>query len=367
MSVHLAHYSVDLNAATHAAGAEGAGAPEWVELVPAGTFRGRDGRGPYTLDARAVIERTRAWHRTTDIAVDYDHQLVHAASKGGTAPAAGWVSDIEERNGAIWGRVRWTDRAAAHIAAGEYRYLSPVIPADSDGNVLVLLSVALTNQPNFDLPVAAVEHLHAALSHVHTKEQPVDPELKKLLEALGLDPAATQTEAAAAHAASLVAKAKALDGVVAGLGLAADAKPDDVVAGITALKTKAAAADAHAAAPPDPAKWVPKEAVDQLAAEVAGLKKASLENAAHTAVAEAMEAGKVTPALQQWAHAYAIQDMAGFKTWLDAAPVIVAPGAAHAARPPAAGAGGLDADEAAVASAMGLSAEDFKKAKEDAR
>ena len=28
--------------------------PEWVHLIPAGTFSGRDGRGPYTLDAQAV-------------------------------------------------------------------------------------------------------------------------------------------------------------------------------------------------------------------------------------------------------------------------------------------------------------------------
>ncbi|MCX8017648.1 MAG: phage protease, partial [Rhodocyclaceae bacterium] len=30
-------------------------APEWVQLIPAGEFTGRDGRGPYTLDAAAVL------------------------------------------------------------------------------------------------------------------------------------------------------------------------------------------------------------------------------------------------------------------------------------------------------------------------
>ena len=44
-----------------------------------------------------------------------------------------------------------TDRAAAMIEAGEYRYLSPVFRYDSEtGEVLELLHVALTNTPALD-------------------------------------------------------------------------------------------------------------------------------------------------------------------------------------------------------------------------
>ena len=32
-------------------------APEWIHLTPAGTFRGRDGRGPFTVDPAAVVRR----------------------------------------------------------------------------------------------------------------------------------------------------------------------------------------------------------------------------------------------------------------------------------------------------------------------
>ena len=38
-----------------------ASAPEWIELLPAGVFYGRDGRGPFRLDdPDAVIESTHA-------------------------------------------------------------------------------------------------------------------------------------------------------------------------------------------------------------------------------------------------------------------------------------------------------------------
>jgi len=42
-------------------GDKAAAAPEWIELLPAGVFYGRDGRGPFWLDdPQAVIESTTA-------------------------------------------------------------------------------------------------------------------------------------------------------------------------------------------------------------------------------------------------------------------------------------------------------------------
>jgi hypothetical protein len=45
---------------------------------------------------------------------------------GGTAKAAGWIKELQVRDDGIFGRVEWTEAAAAAIKAGEYRYLSPV-------------------------------------------------------------------------------------------------------------------------------------------------------------------------------------------------------------------------------------------------
>ncbi len=41
--------------------------------------------------------------------------------------------------------VEWTDNAAAMIAAGEYKFISPVFAYNKRGEVLELLHAALTN------------------------------------------------------------------------------------------------------------------------------------------------------------------------------------------------------------------------------
>lgn len=40
-------------------GAEQASAPAWIELLPAGVFFGRDGRGPFRLDDAAGVTNRR--------------------------------------------------------------------------------------------------------------------------------------------------------------------------------------------------------------------------------------------------------------------------------------------------------------------
>ncbi len=123
--------------------------PEWVELIPAGEFSGRDGRGPYALDTEAVQAAFASWGMP--LAIDYEHQAFNAADNGQPAPAAGWVNAIDVRAGALWGQVEWTERAAGHVAAREYRFLSPVFDHDKQGRVLRLLGAGLTNNPNLYL------------------------------------------------------------------------------------------------------------------------------------------------------------------------------------------------------------------------
>ncbi len=41
--------------------------------------------------------------------------------------AAGWIEELTWEDGkGIMARVAWTDKAAAHLAAREYKYFSPV-------------------------------------------------------------------------------------------------------------------------------------------------------------------------------------------------------------------------------------------------
>lgn len=99
------------------------GAPAWIELFPAGPrIDARDGRTFYANTA-AVLAAFQA--NRGPLPIDYEHGQDLLAARGEAAPAAGWIVAVEDRNGAVWGQVEWTARAAQMIAAREYRFLSP--------------------------------------------------------------------------------------------------------------------------------------------------------------------------------------------------------------------------------------------------
>lgn len=128
--------------------------PEWIQLLPAGpAIQGADGRAWTLPDPAALI--TAFQQRHTPLVVDWEHASEHRAPQGLDAPAAGWIHQLEVREGQIWGRVEWTGRAVQQIQEKEYRYLSPVFAYRKDNREIVALtSVALTNQPN--LPLTAL-------------------------------------------------------------------------------------------------------------------------------------------------------------------------------------------------------------------
>jgi phage I-like protein len=93
---------------------------------------------------------------TGEVPIDYEHAIELAAGSGDAVPAAGWIKGIDDGpdpEGILWGTVQWTPRAAGMIAAGEYKYVSPVIdPTVRDNKTgeaqgWTLSSAALTNTP----------------------------------------------------------------------------------------------------------------------------------------------------------------------------------------------------------------------------
>src|SRR5690606_40136635 len=103
-------------------------------------------------DAEAVL--TAFAENGIDLPIDYEHQSLAADDKAGPVPAAGWIKALEVRDGALWGRVQWTPRAAELIAAREYRYLSPVF-RHVQGRVVALAGAGLVQYPNLGLTPAA--------------------------------------------------------------------------------------------------------------------------------------------------------------------------------------------------------------------
>lgn len=139
-----------------AATANEAQTEQWIHIMPSGEFSGRDGRGPWAMhNADAVIAASAAFAGKKPIPVDYDHQIDMAVKNGQPAPAAGWIKQLQARSDGLWGLIEWTSKASAHLAAKEYRYLSPVFNHTPSGEVTRVLQAALTNNPALELTALA--------------------------------------------------------------------------------------------------------------------------------------------------------------------------------------------------------------------
>lgn len=343
-----------------------------LQLMPLGKVELRDGRGPFKVeDPHALIEATRGYAGKTHLVVDYDHQH-HFGVKPGVAaqaPAAGWIdpASLRVEDDGIWADVEWTAAAAEKLRAREYRYVSPLFAFDQkSGAVLAILNASLTNVPAIEaLAAAAAAELSlvansgrdpaAASADLTTDPQEIDNMLlAKIAAALGLADSATEEEvmqslAALKDSSAGMASASAAVAVAAAqLGLPATATVAEVAAAAVAAK-----------ADPDPKLYAPVSAVTALQAQLAELQK----DKAAGIVAAAMEAGKVSPALKDWAINFATTDPAGFNDYLEKAPVILQPGAQLAAAAAQAGADGLTDAERATAAMLGVPADKFLAAK----
>ncbi|MDX7855652.1 phage protease [Aeromonas caviae] len=351
----------------------------WYQLLPVGPFKARDGRpfdvpgGHWQLDktiASTLINRAKALGQ--DILIDYDHQTLNVEKTGKEAPAAGWYNgdEIEWREGqGLFIKPRWTERAAALVAAKEYRFLSAVFPYDAQGHPLELRMTAITNDPG----VVGMQAL-AALSaqpiqpgqpatpaHAVHKETPMNELLKKLLAKLGIeltgDPTDEQLQKALTELDSLQASAK---------------KAPELEAALSAEKTALAALKAQTTSVEqggqvDLAQFVPVATYNALVTQVAALTAQVDTTDAATLIKEARTAGKVVAAEEEYLTAYAAQKgVAALKALLEPRPAIAALTASQTAAvtlPEKKGEAVLSAEDKYAADQLGISHEDFAKAK----
>lgn len=135
-----------------------------AHLLPPGPFRSTDTRpaecDAWQLDATiAARVVARAAAQKNDFLIDYEHQSLRSAANGQPVPAAGWFKTFEWREGGasasaagLWATgIDWTAEGKERIAEKEYRYISAVFTYYTDtGEVLEVVSVALTNTPGID-------------------------------------------------------------------------------------------------------------------------------------------------------------------------------------------------------------------------
>lgn len=302
--------------------AEG-GAPEWIMLYPAGRLVvGRDKRRFTVQDPAAVIAATRPM---LPLVIDYEHDF-ELRSPGQDTPAAGWIEDLEVRDGAIWGRVAWAERAANAIAGREWRFISPVLLFRRDTDpmeVVALASAGLTHRPNLDLKA-----LNRA---AHTPTE--DPVKDLLIKLFGLKADATDADIIAAANALKVEHDKALNSVAT--AYVPKAQHDETVA-----------------------------ALNKARGELEAIAEAGRKARATELIDGAVSAGKIAPAARDAYLALANNSFDATKAAIDAMPVVLQPGADKTAKadPAAANARALTAEEKALCAQLGVAEADFLKA-----
>lgn len=277
----------------------GATAPDEVELISApdpstGKVQGRDGRA-WLFDVQAqgaVLDGFR--QGGIDLPIDWEHATQYRAPNGQAAPAAAWIERLDIRDGgSLWGRVKWTPRASDQVANREYRFLSPVFDYDpATGRILRLVSAGLVNKPN--LPLQALNHEEI-------------PMRSKLLTAA----------------------------IIAALALKEDADDDTIAAAINTLKKDRDTATAlNAEKTPSLDRYVPRADYDTQVSRATNAERALVDRnkadhdaAVDAAIKGALQAGKITPATEEY-HRAACSDTGGlerFKAFVGAAPAVADP------------------------------------------
>lgn len=336
----VATHALLLPEADAAASGGPAQVPEWIQLLPAGSFKGRDGRGPYRVKDAAALAAASIQAAGGRLPIDENHQIDTGMKAGAAAPARGWIVELQARGGEVWGRVEWTPTGRVLVEEKAYRGISPAFVHSKGGDVLQVLRAALTNDPN--LPIATL----------HNRQEP-DVDLKALRAALGLaddaDEAAilaaaeTGRNAVATHSQQLRQIAEA-----ARVENPAEAGADAIVTALQARGTDDAAA-------------LRREVV-ALQAQLTSLQSDAAVARATEAVDAAIRAGKpLTPKLREIYIARHAKDPKGTEAELAELPSLHAGGIGDR-KPGASGADGLADSDRQVVALMGLDPEAFKKA-----
>ncbi|HFS8942363.1 TPA: phage protease [Enterobacter roggenkampii] len=291
--------------------------PEWLPMIPAGIFTGRDGRSWINNNPDAVVS---ASFRYPKLPFDAEHSTELLGPKGEEAPAYAWIDALRvNADGSIDGHIEWTPDGEVLVRGKKYRYYSPAFFNTADAQVTRLSSAGLTNKPNLFLPALNSEN--------HEMTVPVQ--------------------------------------IVTVLGLAATASVEDVVKGIQQIKDRETVA-LNRAENPDLSKFIPVE-THQLAlnrAETAeGRLKVLDDKTATDMVDGAVTAGKVAPANRDMYLALCRTEdgRKQFNEFVKTAPVLV--NADPTKGKENKGQAELTETELAMCRSMGLSKEEFIAAK----
>ncbi len=305
--------------------------PAWVQLVPPGTFRGVDGRGPYTANTARVVADSL---QHLPAVVDEMHATDLGAKSGQSARACGWIVELQDRGagaeGGVWGRVEWTEDGDQLLRKKAYRGISPAIAvAEKTGVVLGVLRASLTNRPN--LPIKPL---------LQSEQEPSMDLTEFLRQLLGLGADADDT-AIRTSLQAMIGDRTLQSQMRTALKLGADAPASAVLVALQARVTEAGQ-------------------VVELQSQVTDLQKAQKRTAAEAVVDAAIRDGKaaVNAAREHYITLH-MQDPAAAKAMMDAIPSVHS-GGLPTGKPGTPATADLSADDQAVIALMGIDPEKFR-------
>jgi phage I-like protein len=315
--------------------------PGEFRLFPMGTIETT--KGTFYLDpddAQACLEAQAAYGN--DLSIDWGHGAFEEA-EGKPQPAAGWIGGLELRGDGLWAvRVTWTETAAGMLKRREQRYFSPAFTTDKAGHIRSIINCALTLIPATHGLIPLVASRAGNRGVAARKLNNMADKYCKAAALLALADEMDGDEKASDEDKAMAAKLRKLAEDAEELKLAeGDDEPDgdegekasddepDGDEKKQASRIAKLAREVTGKRTPAEVEGVLlayKEArgqVETLSKQVAELTRGNRAGEVADLISKASRAGKLAPAQKKWATDYGMKDLAGFKAYLDAAPVLV--------------------------------------------
>lgn len=384
-------------------------APEWIELFPPGPeITAVDGR-KFLLSSPADLIAAFAAD-PIPIPLDYEHATEIKAPEGERAPAAGWIEELEERDGgAVWARIDWTPAGAEAVKTKEYRFVSPAFHVDKKTREITkLVSAGLTNTPALRMTALAQRQPTTVQTLIFSKDRYETAALAKnwarehKYRADKVDETSESwrlrqkepgdfkegsfrtielTEGVKAVIGKLKTESTKMDpekrkDLCLALGLPETATDAEIAT--AAMKRDAdhkTEIEKARKESPSLANFVPRADYDaqlarvkELETEKAKDEKDALEKEVDAEIAKAMEAGKITPATKDYHRAQCLTEggLERFRAYVEAAPKVVPGETDLKDKKPGDGKKdehGLTVDERTVAERCGLTPKEYATGK----
>ncbi len=307
--------------------------PSEIHIVPKGKWK-HPVHGEIVIDDKRIRQMQENFSvEHNDLMVDYEHQ----STGTGTAPAAGWITELFTKASGLYARVKWNKKASDFLQAREYRYISPAIRMQATSKKTGrkigarLQSVALVNTPFFDgmQPLVASENGIDGVSIFGAFEQENPQMLEQIRKMLGLSDDATDEQCFAElknwQKKSDDDKAPDLTGLYSEFGLEGDeATLESLTKSVKSFKAEMKEAEEDAKkTDKDKDKFVPLHQFTEVKAQLGAVLQERKAEKADAEVDVAFREGKMLKTQIEWYTKLATDSLVSFKAWADSAPRLV--------------------------------------------